>query len=482
MKNFVQNLILVLLLTIFLLFSYAFVQKKVEHFGLTEFWHFLTHEENGQAAGEKGAGDGNLGNAGQNDENQGGGQSGGQQTKQGLTQDKAATCSYRAVWLSYLEFNAYRRSVPENTEQNFRTFFQRVLNRSAKCGLNRIIVHARPFGDALYRSGYFPWAACISGTQGEDPGYDPLAVMVEMAHEKGFQIEAWINPYRVSSGSDLEELASDNAARVWALSPDKTRNVLSYDGALYYNPCSAEVQELIINGVREIVENYDVDGIHMDDYFYPVFTEENVDSAFDSLEYQEKLADGTIAANVSLADWRRQNVSALVSALHKTVKEAGKQKNRDVTFGISPAGNLSNLRSDLQYYVDIDTWVGEEGYVDYVMPQIYWGYTNDQAPFDQTLKQWMTLTKDSPVQLYVGLQLYRMGSEDDGQSDHEELQDASLIRKEITQLQTDGVGGYCLFSYQYLDVDNKNYAFDSNEFSRKRKKILKKIARELIDK
>ena len=132
MKNFVQNLILVLLLTIFLLFSYAFVQKKVEHFGLTEFWHFLTHEENGQAAGEKEAGDGNPGNAGQNGENQGGGKSGGQQTRQGLTQDKAATCSYRAVWLSYLEFNAYRRSVPENTEQNFRTFFQRVLNRSAK--------------------------------------------------------------------------------------------------------------------------------------------------------------------------------------------------------------------------------------------------------------------------------------------------------------------------------------------------------------
>ena len=97
MKNFVQNLILVLLLTIFLLFSYAFVQKKAEHFGLTEFWHFLTHEENGQAAGEKGADDGNLGNAGQNGENQGDGQSNGPQTKQGLTQGKAATCSYRAV-------------------------------------------------------------------------------------------------------------------------------------------------------------------------------------------------------------------------------------------------------------------------------------------------------------------------------------------------------------------------------------------------
>lgn len=455
MKHFVQNLILVIILTILLLFSYAFLQKKTENFGLSEFYQFLFEQPSGQQE-----------NAAKN----GAGEEESQQAKDGENN------TYRAVWLSYLEFNAYRRSVTDPTEKSFRKFFRHIINRSKKCGFNRIIVQVRPFGDALYTSGYFPWAACISGTQGEDPGYDPLSVMVELAHKKGFRIEAWINPYRVSSGNDLDELSEDNPAKIWALSSDKTRNVLSYDDALYYNPSSEEAQELIINGVKEIVENYEVDGIHMDDYFYPTFTEANVDSAFDSLEYQKGLSDGTIEKNTSLADWRRKNVNTLVSALYQTIKSI----DPDVSFGISPAGNLSNLRSDLQYYVDVDTWVRSEGYVDYLMPQIYWGYTNEEAPFDKTLKEWIALTEDSSVKLMAGLQLYRMGTGDDGQSDYEELQDAGLIAKELTQLQKEkAVSGYCFFSYQYLDVDNKTYDFDSNEFAASRKKILKEIAGEL---
>ena len=459
MKHFVQNLILVILLTILLLFSYAFVQKKTESFGLKEFCQFLTNKEAGT--------------------NREGGEAAGQAGQKQEEELRQTGMERRAVWLSYLEFNAYRRSVEENTEQNFRKFFQRVLNRSEKCGLNCVIVQVRPFGDALYASGYYPWAACISGRQGEDPGYDPLAVMTEMAHAKGFRMEAWINPYRVSSGTDLNELSADNPARVWALSDDKTRNILSYDGALYFNPSSADARELICNGVREIVEKYDVDGIHMDDYFYPTFTEENVSSSFDALEYREGQEEGSIPKNCGLADWRRQNVNAMVSGVYQTIKEI----RPEVSFGISPAGNLSNLRSDLQYYADVDTWVKEKGYVDYLMPQIYWGYTNDQAPFDRVLEEWKTLTEGSDVDLYIGLQLYRMGSGNTGDSDYKELQDASLVERELTQLaKTPGVGGYCLFSYQYLDVDNKNYAFDSNEFSGKRKKILKKIAREFINK
>ena len=453
MKHFVQNLILVILLTILLLFSYAFVQKKTEKFGFSEFYQFLMNHESGQ----------NNERAGEKDD---------------APAAEKQNSTYRAVWLSYLEFNAYRRSVEQNNEKNFQKFFRRVLNRSKKCGLNRVIVQVRPFGDALYESGYFPWAACISGTQGTDPGYDPLAVMVELAHKKGFQIEAWINPYRVSSGSDLDVLSTDNPAKVWAFSDDKTRNVLSYDGALYYNPSSQEVQELIINGVKEIVENYEVDGIHMDDYFYPTFTESNVNSAFDSLEYQKGLSAGAIEKTLTLADWRRQNVNTLVSAIYQAIKSA----NADVTFGISPAGNLDNLRSDLQYYVDVDTWVKSEGYIDYVMPQIYWGYTNKEAPFDEILKEWVELAEGSDVKLYVGLQMYRLGTSDDGQSDYQELQDGALIQKEITQLEhTPAVGGYCLFSYQYLDADNKTYDYDSNEFDAKRKKILKETVKHLME-
>lgn len=454
MKNFIQNLILVIVLTILLLFSYAFVQKKTENFGFTEFYHFLFHDDSGQKEKQEEIA----------------------KDQQKTIGEKSTDSTYRAVWLSYLEFNAYRRSVTENNEKNFRKFFRRVLTHSKECGLNRIIVQVRPFGDALYKSGYFPWAACISGIQGKDPGYDPLTVMVELAHKKGFKIEAWINPYRVSSGNDLDALSADNPAKVWALSDDKTRNVLSYEDALYYNPSSKEVQELIVDGVQEIVENYEVDGIHMDDYFYPTFTEANVDSAFDSLEYQEGRETGTIEKNTSLASWRRQNINTLVSTLYQTIKSI----NQNVTFGISPAGNLSNLRSDLQYYVDVDTWVESKGYVDYLMPQIYWGYTNEEAPFDKTLEEWINLTKDSDVKLIAGLQLYRMGTNDSGQSDYKELQDAGLIQKELTQLQNEeNVSGYCFFSYQYLDVDNDTYDFDSNEFAKARKKILNEIVVDL---
>ena len=133
--------------------------------------------------------------------------------------------------------------------------------------------------------------------------------------------------------------------------------------------------------------------------------------------------------------------------------------------------------------MDIDTWIKKEGYVDYIMPQIYWGFTNSQAPFDKTLDQWVKLTANSDVRLYIGLQLYRMGTTDKEQTDYEELQSTDLITKELKQLQKETkVTGYCFFSYQYLDVDCKKYQFDSNEFSEPRKKILKQITEDLMKK
>lgn len=457
MKNIIQNLILVIVLTIAILFSYAYLQNKISGIRLADFYHFLKNDTSSEN------------NSNQSED----GKETGYHKKEN-----------RAVWLSYLEFNAYRNSVEENNEETFRKFFQRVLNRSKKCGFNRIIVHVRPFGDALYESGYYPWAACISGKQGKNPGYDPLKIMVEMAHAEEMYIEAWINPYRVSAGKDLEDLSEDNPARIWALSNasassenDAGRNVLEYNGALYYNPASEEVRELICYGVKEIVSNYDVDGIHMDDYFYPAFAESDVSETFDAQEYKEDIKNQVIEASTTIADWRRNNVNLLVKEIYQTVKEI----NPDIVFGISPAGNLDNLRSDLEYYTDIDTWVQQGGYVDYLTPQIYWGFTNTQAPFDTIMNQWVELTENTDVQLYIGLQLYRMGTSDKSQSDYEELQKASLITKELKAIAAENnVDGYCFFSYQYLDVDNKTYQFDSNEFSDQRKKILKKIATNLM--
>ena len=135
--------------------------------------------------------------------------------------------------------------------------------------MNSIIVHVRPCGDGMYKSKYVPWSKCISGKQGKNPGYDPLKIMTQVAHANGMKIEAWINPYRVASGStNYKKLSTKNPARKWHNKKKTRRNVLAYKGSLYYNPAKAQVRNLIVNGVKEIVENYDVDGIHMDCLLY----------------------------------------------------------------------------------------------------------------------------------------------------------------------------------------------------------------------
>ena len=471
MKKFIENILIIMILTIAILFSYAMIEKKISGRSSTEFINFLFSTQ------EKASG--NTSSITFDTESS--------KKEKNSSMKSADTMNYRAVWLSYLEFNSYRKSVKNNNEHNFRTFYKHILQRIKSLSYNRIIVQVRPFGDALYSSDYFPWAACISGKQGKNPGYDPLKIMTEMSHKEGIAIEAWINPYRISSGDSIQSLSKTNPAKIWFSSQNTKRNVLSYNGSLYYNPSSESVRNLIIKGVEEIVQNYDVDGIHMDDYFYPAFTEENVTTAFDAPEYKQQIKtnmpstdfQSSSSSNKSstentLADWRRANVNQLVSGIYKAIKE----KDPQVTFGISPAGNLDNLRNDLEYYVDIDTWVSQNGYVDYLMPQIYWGFTNKLAPFDKVTDEWVTLMTSSPVKLYIGLQLYRMGSTEPGQSDSKELQQATLIKKELSYIkQQKKIEGYCLFSYQYLDCQNKKYHFDAEQFSTKRKKILNQIVK-----
>lgn len=474
MKKLVENILFIMLLTIAILFSYALIEKKISGRSSSEFINFIFSTQ------KKSSADTDSSTTNKN-----------KQTKQYQATDML---NYKAVWLSYLEFNGYRKSVKNNNESNFRKFYEHILQRIKTLGFNRIIVQVRPFGDALYSSKYFPWAACISGKQGKNPGYDPLKIMTEMSHKEGIFIEAWINPYRISTDNSIRNLSKTNPARKWFSSQNTKRNVLSYDGNLYYNPSSENVRNLIIQGVQEIVQNYDVDGIHMDDYFYPEFTKDNVSTEFDAPEYQQQIrqssnssssgdsfttSDSENKQSLSLEDWRRDNVNQLVSGIYAAIKNI----DTNVAFGISPAGNLDNLRSNLEYYVDVDTWIKQPGYVDYLIPQIYWGFTNKVAPFDKMVDKWTSLMKKSTVKLYIGLQLYRMGSTEPNQSDIKELQETNVIQKELSYLKKQTkVEGYCFFSYQYLDCQDKKYHFDTEQFSAKRKKLLNQIVKRLMSK
>ncbi len=356
----------------------------------------------------------------------------------------AAANEYKGVWFAFYDYESYRKTYKNNTAANFTLFFDKVLDNCKARGFNTILVHVRAFGDAFYKSAYFPTSASIAGKQGRALTYDPLQIMVTEAHKKGMRIEAWINPYRVSGGSSYKALSSKNQAKKWHKSKKAStrRNVLSYGGKLYYNPAKKAVRKLIINGVKEIVTNYSVDGIHMDDYFYPSFTKRNYKSAFDAKEYKASLDKRN---GMSIENYRRKQVNLLVSGIYSAIKAI----NRNVTFGISPAGEIDNLTSKYSYYVDIKTWTNSTGYVDYIAPQIYWGFYHRTAKYNNVLNRWKNMTDQSKVKLYVGLPVYKMGYPSAGTTSKEkaEFRAADTLSKMITYGRSHSVNGFVAFDY-----------------------------------
>ncbi len=351
----------------------------------------------------------------------------------------------KAVWISYLEFASFGKE--GYTEAAFRKFIDTMFDNVVSLNMNTVIVQVRPFGDAMYKSSYFPWSRYAAGTQGKNPGYDPLAYMVDAAHARGLEIHAWLNPYRVTTGStDLSKLSKDNPARVWKEDKNTSndRNVLSFGGNLYFNPAVKEVQTLITNGVKEIVNNYDVDGIHFDDYFYPSLGS-SYTSNFDATEYNTYAAATKKAGKtpMTIGDWRRNNVNTLVKGIYSAVKNI----NPKVQFGISPGGFIDSLGSNLGYYVDINTWLSKDGYVDYICPQIYWTFSNATYPYDKTLQKWLKARTSSSVKVYVGIANYRAGStlEADWKND------VDVLRKQVEYARKTGlVDGFMFFRYDFF--------------------------------
>ncbi len=260
-------------------------------------------------------------------------------------------------------------------------------------GINTVVVQVRPKADALYKSNINPWSDVLTGTQGKDPGYDPLAFMIEEAHKRGMSFHAWLNPYRVTtSGTDLNALSENHPAR---LHPNW---LISYNNALYYNPALQAVKKHIVETVQEIVNNYDVDAIHFDDYFYPA------NYPLPPGEGQ----DGVIANN------RRQHVNEML----RQVSEAIRSLDKEVLFGVSPTGIWKNNSSDpvgsatsgnQSYYTvcaDTKTWIKNE-WVDYVVPQVYWETGHKAADYETLVKWWAEQVKGTKVALYIGHGTYK---------------------------------------------------------------------------
>lgn len=341
---------------------------------------------------------------------------------------------WRAVWVSYLEWAAMDFS----TEDAFRARVVQLLDNCTGLGLNTVLAQVRPFGDALYRSSLFPWSHLCTGVQGQDPGFDPLDVLLQEAHTRGISVEAWVNPYRLRSSAAMPpNLADGNLANThpeW---------VCTVDEGLYLNPAEPAAADYVVQGVAELVQNYAVDGIHFDDYFYPT-TDESIDAA-------QFAASG--AGN--LAAWRRENVTALVRAVHDTVKAA----DPTLRFGISPQGNPDN--DENQQYSDVTGWLasgGGDAVVDYLCPQVYWGQGfalhngSTRFAFENIVPAWLAYPRAADVALYFGLGAYRVGVGDGGSNENSlsGWSTGRALADQVAFLREQGAGGWALYRYGSL--------------------------------
>lgn len=334
----------------------------------------------------------------------------------------------RAVWLTYINIANIQRG---KTESQFRSALANYFSQCKDLGLNTVYFHVRAFGDALYQSSLFPWSylSNAAGVEGRSPGYDPAAIIIEVGHQYGLSMHAWFNPYRGPLTS--QTLADSNKLKQWY--GDETK-VVTYGGRYYYNPASAEVQQHIINGVLEVVRGYNIDGVHLDDYFYPTR-----DASFDAVSYNAYKAGG---GTLGLIAWRQNNVNNLVRNLYSSVKSV-----KNIPVSISPQGNMDNNINT--QCANIPLWVSSSGYVDYIIPQLYWGYTHATAGYSKMIAQWTSLTYHPSVKLVVGLGIYRLG-ENGGYSDWTSSDGTYLVRMIQDAKASSHYKGFAIYEMNYL--------------------------------
>lgn len=343
----------------------------------------------------------------------------------------------KGVWIWYSELYPI---LTGKSESQLRSGIGEYYDNCLSLGINTVYVHVRPFGDAIYKSDYFPWSKYCTGYIGKDPGYDPLKVMIDEAHARGISFQAWVNPLRCYYEDDAPDVSTTYKTGQWYDTKDGDY-IVKVKSYWWLNPAYKEVTDLIANGAAELVSKYDVDGVHIDDYFYPT-TEAYFDSiAFNASSYS------------SLSQFRLDNCSRMVGDMYKAVKS----HNPTAFFGVSAQGNVTN--NETQLYADVEKWSKEDGYVDYMAPQIYYGFDNGGQPFEHVVEQWDKMLAGTGKSLIPGLAVYKIGTEDEwaGSGRYEWQNDKEIIKRQILKSQkTSNYGGVILYSYQFIFEPDSN--------------------------
>ena len=322
----------------------------------------------------------------------------------------------KGTWLPYTEYD----ELMSKSEKDFRKAVKERFGKYADEGFNTVYIHVRPDGTAYYDSALFPKGALLDGN------YDPLAIMLEEAHSLGLSAHAWINPLRLQTAEEMADIPDDFAVKQLY----NKDNAGETGGRFYLHPDSAEVLGLLRDNVTEIIEKYDIDGIHIDDYFYPT-----TDADFDAVRFAE-------SGESNLTEWRTDVISDMVKTMYDAVKAADER----VQFGISPQGNL---KADYEsQYADVKRWLAEKGFCDYMIPQIYYGFNNETLPFMPTLAEWLSLPRDKDIKLIIGLGAYKLGKEDKwagSAGESEWLESPDIIDRQTAAVEESDANGYAVY-------------------------------------
>ena len=363
----------------------------------------------------------------------------------GRQAEAAVSEELRGMWIASV-YNIDFPSKQNLSTPQMKQELDTILDDAQAMHLNAIFFQVRPTADALYPSSLFPWSAYLTGQQGKAPAqnFDPLAYLIAEGKKRGIGIHAWINPYKITRGTaakpnlDIKALSEENPARKY---PDLV--VAHSSGELYLNPGEPMSRYLVLQGVKELLDYYDIAGIHYDDYFYPT-------GSFADADTYKKYGAGYS----SIEDWRRHNVDLLIQETHQLV-----QQKQGVVFGVSPAGVWANASTNragsntsagvqtyYDHYADTRKWV-QQGWLDYIAPQIYWQIGHKQCDYATLVDWWSNVTRGTGVKLYIGHAAYKTGDSVQGS----QWLDGQELARQIAYNRANGnVNGSIFYGYSAL--------------------------------
>ena len=373
---------------------------------------------------------------------------------------------FRGIWVSTV-FNLDFPNQKNMSEESYKANYRELLNNLENLNMNSVIFQVRPKADTFYESNINPWSEYLTGQQGKSPGWDPMAWMIEETHKRGMEFHAWFNPYRVTTGNqDINTLANDNWAKK---NPEKTFN---FGNKIYLNPGEPEVIKHVTDTVMEVVENYDVDAIHFDDYFYPNRHGSDIEKFYTQ---SEKNTYDKYGGNFSrVSDWRRDNVDKLISGINTKINNYNLTNDDNVEFGISPFGiwgheknnplgsktPTSSTSSHDNQFADTRKWV-KNNWIDYIAPQVYWAFDTAAAPYGEITHWWADTVKGTDVDLYIGHGPYKKA--DVNNTDKNWKNPNEILNQLKFNSLYEEIGGSIFFRYKSM-LESPSNAPANNQF------------------